>query len=105
MPPARPEMHRPRVCLTGDTLVHMTAVVTIRDLRNHGGEVLRRVERGERIVVTRDGAAVAELEPLPRPSVSPTELIAGAETRHAWTWISCVRTWTAWRIRHCEGIG
>ncbi|MCV7151055.1 type II toxin-antitoxin system Phd/YefM family antitoxin [Mycolicibacterium pyrenivorans] len=53
----------------------MTEVVTVRDLRNHGGEVLRRVERGERIVVTRDGAAVAELNPLPRRSVSPTELI------------------------------
>lgn len=53
----------------------MAEVVTVRDLRNHGGEVLRRVERGERIVVTRDGEAVAELSPLPRPSVSPTELI------------------------------
>lgn len=53
----------------------MAEVVTVRDLRNHGGEVLRRVERGERIVVTRDGAAVAELSPLPRPGLSPTELI------------------------------
>ena len=53
----------------------MAEVVTVRDLRNHGGEVLRRVERGERIVVTRDGAAVAELRPLPRPGLSPTELI------------------------------
>lgn len=53
----------------------MTDVVTVRELRNHGGEVLKRVERGERIVVTRDGEAVAELNPLPRRSVSPTELI------------------------------
>ena len=53
----------------------MAEAVTVGDLRNHGGEVLRRVERGERLVVTRDGAAVAELSPLPRPSVSPTELI------------------------------
>lgn len=49
--------------------------VTVRDLRNNGGEVLRRVERGERIVVTRDGTPVAELRPLPRPSASPAELI------------------------------
>jgi prevent-host-death family protein len=35
--------------------------VTVRDLRNKGGEVLDRVERGERLVVTRDGRAVAEL--------------------------------------------
>jgi prevent-host-death family protein len=49
--------------------------VTVRELRNNGGEVLRRVERGERIVVTRDGAPVAELRPLPRSSVGPAELI------------------------------
>jgi prevent-host-death family protein len=49
--------------------------VTVRELRNNGGEVLRRVERGERIVVTRDGTPVAELRPLPHPSVAPTELI------------------------------
>ena len=35
--------------------------VTVRDLRNKGGEVLDRAERGERLVVTRDGRAVAEL--------------------------------------------
>jgi prevent-host-death family protein len=49
--------------------------VTVRDLRNNGGEVVRRVEHGERIVVTRDGAPVTELRPLPRASASPTELI------------------------------
>ena len=47
----------------------------MRDLRNNGGEVLRRVERGEHIVVTRDGTPVAELHPLPRPSAGPAELI------------------------------
>jgi prevent-host-death family protein len=49
--------------------------VTVRDLRNKGGEVLDRVERGERLIVTRDGRAVAELRPLPRPSAVPAELI------------------------------
>lgn len=49
--------------------------VTVRELRNSGGDVLRRVEHGERIVVTRDGTPVAELRPLPRPRVSPAELI------------------------------
>lgn len=49
--------------------------VTIRELRNSGGDVLRRVEHGERIVVTRDGTPVAELRPLPRPRVSSAELI------------------------------
>jgi prevent-host-death family protein len=50
--------------------------VTVRDLRNHGGEVLDRVARGEALVVTRDGAEVAELRPLGRRSPSPAELIA-----------------------------
>jgi prevent-host-death family protein len=50
--------------------------VTVRDLRNKGGEVLDRVERGERVIITRDGRAVAELRPLPRRSARTAELIA-----------------------------
>ena len=38
--------------------------VTIRDLRNHGGEVVDRVEAGEHVTVTRDGRPVAELQPV-----------------------------------------
>jgi prevent-host-death family protein len=34
---------------------------SVRDLRNHGGDVLDRVAAGEQIVVTRDGRPVAEL--------------------------------------------
>ncbi len=40
--------------------------VTVRDLRNHGGEILERVAGGESLTVTRDGHAIAELRPLPR---------------------------------------
>lgn len=40
------------------------ANVTIRDLRNHGGEVIDRVAAGEHLTVTRSGKAVAELRPL-----------------------------------------
>lgn len=40
--------------------------VSIRDLRNHGGEVIDRVEHGERLTITRDGREVAELRPLER---------------------------------------
>ncbi|MFC4941964.1 type II toxin-antitoxin system Phd/YefM family antitoxin [Pseudonocardia sp. GCM10023141] len=50
--------------------------VTVRDLRNHGGDVLNRVESGETLVVTRDGRPVAELRPLPRPRLSATSLLA-----------------------------
>jgi len=42
------------------------AEVTVRELRNDGGRVLDRVERGESMTVTRDGRAVAELRPLSR---------------------------------------
>lgn len=50
--------------------------VTVRELRNHGGEVINRVAKGEALIVTRDGAEVAELRPLRRPSVTVTDLIA-----------------------------
>jgi prevent-host-death family protein len=49
--------------------------VTVRELRDKGGEVLERVERGERVIVTRDGRPVAELRPLPRASAGPAQLI------------------------------
>jgi len=43
---------------------------SVRDLRNHGGEVLDRVAAGERVTITRDGTPVAELTPLPRRRVN-----------------------------------
>ena len=46
--------------------------VSIRDLRNHGGELVERAERGERLTITRAGRPVAELGPLPR-SPAPLE--------------------------------
>jgi len=49
--------------------------VSVRELRNHGGEVLNRVSRGESLIVTRDGVGVAELRPLPRPSLATSELV------------------------------
>lgn len=50
--------------------------VTVRELRNKGGEVLDRVLHGESFAVTRDGTPVAELSPLRRRSAPPAELIA-----------------------------
>ena len=38
--------------------------VSIRDLRNRGGEVVDRVEAGGSVTVTRDGRPVAELRPV-----------------------------------------
>jgi prevent-host-death family protein len=48
---------------------------TIRDLRNHGGEVIDRVRAGEHVVITRDGEPVAELRPLPRRRLSAAALV------------------------------
>ena len=48
---------------------------TIRDLRNHGGEVIDRVRAGERITITRDGEPVAELRPLARRPLAAAALV------------------------------
>ena len=50
--------------------------VSIRDLRNHGGDVVNRAARGEQITITRSGKAVAELRPLDREPLTAEELIA-----------------------------
>lgn len=50
--------------------------VSVRELRNHGGDVLNRVALGEAVVITRDGADVAELHPLRRRSIPTAELIS-----------------------------
>lgn len=51
------------------------AEITIRELRNHGGEVVDRVTSGERLTVTRDGKPVAMLLPLEPPPISSQTLI------------------------------
>lgn len=48
--------------------------VTIRDLRNHGGEVVDRASRGEKIMITRAGTPVAELRAV-RPGLSAEVLL------------------------------
>lgn len=50
------------------------ADVSIRDLRNHGGEVVERAQRGERLTITRSGKPVAELSAIRRPPVPLDEL-------------------------------
>lgn len=51
------------------------AEVTIRELRNHGGDVVDRVEAGERLTVTRDGRPVAELRPYRSTPLSSAVLL------------------------------
>ncbi|HEY1988619.1 MAG TPA: type II toxin-antitoxin system prevent-host-death family antitoxin [Acidimicrobiales bacterium] len=50
-------------------------MVTIRDLRNHGGEVVDRASQGESVIITRGGKAVAELRPLARPGLTAAALL------------------------------
>jgi prevent-host-death family protein len=50
--------------------------VTIRDLRNRGGEILAEVARGEAVIVTRDGEPIAEIRPLPPRGIPTDELLA-----------------------------
>jgi prevent-host-death family protein len=53
--------------------------VSVRELRNHTAEVLRRVESGERLRVTVDRRPVAELAPLPaRDAWVARERVLGA---------------------------
>ena len=46
------------------------ATVSIRDLRNRGGEIVERATRGEPITITSSGTPVARLEPV-RPTPLP----------------------------------
>jgi prevent-host-death family protein len=50
--------------------------VTIRELRNHGGEVVDRVEAGEAVTVTRDGRPVAELRPVRARGIPASVLLS-----------------------------
>lgn len=57
--------------------------VSIRDLRNHGGEVIDAVASGESVTVTRQGRPVARLVPLREGGTSRAELRA--------TWVGVPR--------------
>ena len=62
------------LCIPSDTMYHMPNV-TIRELRNEGGDVVDRAARGEQITITRSGRPVAELRALRTPTLA---LSAGA---------------------------
>jgi antitoxin (DNA-binding transcriptional repressor) of toxin-antitoxin stability system len=50
--------------------------VTIRELRNKGGEVVERASRGEQITITRAGTPVASLHALDREALTADVLLA-----------------------------
>lgn len=49
--------------------------VSIRDLRNHGGEIVDRAARGEQITITRSGKPVAELRAVENCALSAEALV------------------------------
>ena len=53
--------------------------VSVRELRNYGGQILDRVEGGESMTITRDGTSVALLSPLPTPRLSAAALLERLE--------------------------
>jgi antitoxin (DNA-binding transcriptional repressor) of toxin-antitoxin stability system len=63
----------PVLSITRDTL-HDMADVTIRELRNNGGEIVDRASRGEPITITRGGRPVAELRAT-RPTLTGPPLL------------------------------
>jgi len=45
-------------------MANMSRTITQRELRNDSGAVLRRVQDGQTVIVTRNGTPVAELRPV-----------------------------------------
>ncbi len=54
--------------ITRDT-IRAVSEISIRELRNHGGDVVDRAAKGERLTITRSGKPVAELRPLSKEPV------------------------------------
>jgi prevent-host-death family protein len=59
----------------------VTRTVSQRELRNDAAAVLREVQGGETLIVTRNGTPVAELRPLPPRRLVPRAVIADAARR------------------------
>jgi prevent-host-death family protein len=59
----------------------MPRMITQRELRNDSAAVLREVQSGHTLVVTRNGTPVAEIRPLPPRQFVPREVIAEAGRR------------------------
>jgi prevent-host-death family protein len=59
----------------------MTRTITQRELRNDSGAVLREVQAGQTMIITRNGTPVAELRPVPPRRFVPRAAIADAGGR------------------------
>lgn len=63
------------------TKIPMTRKITQRELRNSSAAVLRDVQAGRTIVVTRNGTPVAELRPIAPRRFVPRSVFANAAMR------------------------
>jgi prevent-host-death family protein len=59
----------------------MSRFITQRELRNDSGSVLREVQAGQTMIVTRNGVPVAELRPIHRRRFVPRAVIADSARR------------------------
>jgi prevent-host-death family protein len=59
----------------------MDRTITQRELRNDSAAVLREVQAGQTIIVTRNGTPVAELRPIPPRRFIPRAVIAASAAR------------------------
>jgi prevent-host-death family protein len=59
----------------------MKDTISQRELRNDSGAVLREVQSGRTLIVTRNGVPVAELRPVPPHRFVPRAVIADAAPR------------------------
>lgn len=58
-------------------------VITQRELRNDSGAILREVEAGRTVIVSRNGTPVGELRPIRRRRFVPRATIADVAERAA----------------------
>ncbi len=67
--------------LQGATIGLMNRTISQRELRNQSAAVLREVQAGQILVVTRNGEPIAELRPIRPRRYVPRAIIADAATR------------------------
>jgi len=56
----------------------MAREISQRELRNQSGEIMRELDRGEKFIVTRNGAPVGELRPIRPRQFVPTGTLQAA---------------------------
>lgn len=59
----------------------MSRAITQRELRNDSAAILREVQAGQTIIITRNGVPVAELRPIQPHRFVPRAVIAEAAAR------------------------